>query len=331
MQLLDSGERRLGVFLMLSILIHGLLLYAFPQIRALAVLGSPDGRWDGVIQVFRVEDSTSSQSERAVTRRPESPAKPAPQPKKEQEKPKPEPPKPVETKPEVKEEPATKVVEKPAPAVETKPPAQPKPQEVPKTTSEPDRSSGVTDSGLLTSDKGREVKISEEQKSPAVEEKPPEKSVSEEKPVEEEKPVDSGDTAASKTTTESDTDSGSSTASDTEGTEEPVPPPPPPLPGANSIFPRTRVTYPKGAQNEEASGTWIGHVLFPTGNKSPVILRVVQETGNRSLDSFAQGLVQRGLQFPDAGVDYVAIVEIIFTGSPDYNVRINVTQIDYAR
>lgn len=346
MQLLDSGDRRLGVFLMISVLIHGVLVFAFPQLRSLGIIGSPDGRMDGVIQVIRVEsaDSARSQSAKVVAKNPQPAAKP-----KEEPKPKAEPPKKetVQSKPAVKNEPAKQVVDKPKTTPAAKPPENAKPtvKETKPSTNKPtatpveqktDKSAGVTDAGLLTSEKGQEVIVSEERSKStesaeagkAAENKQTETKV---EPEAESSSQENVATESSPSANESKTSSDSASDMGAEGTEESASPPLPPLPGANSIFPRTRVAYPKGAQNEDAGGTWVGNVLFPTGKKSPVVLSVTQATGNRSLDSFAKGLIERGIQFPDSGVDYVAVVEIVFTGSPNYDVKVNVKRIDYAQ
>ena len=110
----------------------------------------------------------------------------------------------------------------------------------------------------------------------------------------------------------------------------PPPPPPPPLPSANGIFPLSRLTYPKDAQDSGAAGEWVGQVRFSAGGGTPQVLNVMQATGNRSLDDYAERVMQRGLRYPTGTVDYVAKVTVRFSGAPDYEVDIIVSDIDYA-
>lgn len=334
MSFLNPSDRRFGVFVILSVIIHGGLFFAFPNLMDQMSLGSLWGKDQGVIQVVRVEPPSDSaelqgrgKSAQAVPQpaaklKPQPKPKPKPEPKPElkpESKPKPkpqphpkqEPPK-SESKPKVSsEKPAASVVN-PAETVEHGPKA-PKVQEpketskqiAPQTGSKPKAPSS---SGLLTSEQGKEVVVAQKKSDVAPQQEeaasgPKKTPTANEEAKEQEAKIES--------TPESE-------------------PEPPPLPSASAISPGAALAYPKGAQNEGIGGIWAGRVLFPAGGKPPVVISVTKATGNRSLDNYAERVLEKGLRYPIGSIDYVAEVRVVFTGAPEYAVRIEIGKIDYA-
>ncbi len=332
---LNSSERRFGIFLIVSVIVHAGLFLAYPRLLEQLSVGSAWGHEQGVVQVIRVENVQKNQGQQA-------PAKVAPEPKPQ---PKPEPKPQPKPKPKPEPKPQPKPQPKPEPKPEPEPKPQPKPEpkpkvEAPKSEAKPESSSvsaiqakepvkaeprpvvnepnelpsaetgEQASSQVLTSEQGEETVMAEKAQPAAPQ-------VSETSAP----PVDESSAPEPKPEPE--------VVSEAEPEPEPAPAPPP-LPAASSIMPRASLAYPKGAQNEGAAGVWIGRVLFPKDGKPPVVLAVDSATGNRSLDAYAELVLEKGLRYPTGSVDYVAQVTVSFTGAPEYGVHIGIDNIEYA-
>jgi len=298
----DESERSLGVFVLVSLILHALLIFLYPQWEIAVGPGVLFGGNGGIVTILPIETDQPSPQAR-VTRQPsegtadgvkqEVPPK-EPTPKEDIEAK-------VEIEPEAsKQEPAPKEEAPTTIVQETQAKPEPEPGEAPlpvEDTQKDVMDTGHDDETLLTSDRGQEVAVGG--------------GGSEEQPM--------GGTEVD------------STARQSTPQSEPAPPPPPPLPAAGSVVAGGgQIAYPKNAINEGAAGQVKLDVYVPKGSTQANRIVVRESSGVQNLDQVARLTIENAWKMEPLLEDYVLSVTVVFTGPPRFDVTILYEGIKYA-
>lgn len=302
----DESERSLGAFILVSLILHALVIFLYPEWKIAAGPGMLMAGNGGIVTLVPLEPQRPSPQAR-VTRQPAQGAVGETKSTTETKEPtpKPEP----EAKAEIKQE--APPVSAPEPVKEEAPPsvpsqevaAKPEPEagEAPRPVETKDLNvmePGQDHDTLLTSDHGQEVAVSG--------------GGSVEKPM--------GGTEVDSTNRE------------TAPPPKPEPPPPPPLPAAGSVVVGGgRVQYPKNAINEGAAGEVKLEVHVPKGSTKASHITIKDSSGIQNLDQVARLTVQNGWTMEPLLEDYILSVTVVFSGPPRFEVGILYDGIRYAR
>ena len=310
MYVTDESERSLGAFVLISLILHALLIFLYPEWQLATGPGMLFGGNGGIITIIPIDDQPSARAQlsrqpadgvrREETKKPATET-PVPQPEKQvvEAEVKPEPqveqPVPKESSTPIESQTPATVEEKAAPA--------PEPQEQ---VLEPadDTEKNLADSGsdndtLLTSEQGQDVVVSGGGSPDAA----------------------GGEPAA-----------GPSVDPDLLEEVEPSPPPLPPLPAAGSIVAGGgRVQYPKNAINEGLAGTVKLDAYVPKGATKANRIVIRESSGLDTLDQVASLTIEHGWKMEPLLEDYVLSVTIVFGGPPEFRVRIEYDGIRYVK
>lgn len=310
MYLTDESERSLGAFILISLILHALLIFLYPQWNLATGPGLLLGGNGGIITIMPIDDKPSPTAQ--VTRKPDEGVRTedtkSPTAEARVSKPEPEVKKEVEPKPEVKpEEPKQDTSPTPAEtknvtSTDVEAEAKREPEQQTESVEDTDISAQVPasdDDTLLTSEHGQEVVVS---KGSTREEAGGEASSSE---AEQERPTE---------------------------VAEPSTPPLPPLPAAGSVVAGGgRVQYPKNAINEGLSGSVKLDVYVPKGATKANRIVIRQSSGLETFDQVASLTVQHGFTMTPLLEDYVLSLTVEFGGPPSFNVEIRYDDIQYVK
>ena len=306
MYITNESERSLGAFVLISLILHALLIFLYPQWELAMGPGLLLGGNGGGVTIIPIESEQPS-PQAQLSRQPAQgvPSTEKKVPAAEVAEPKPE------VKPEPEAKPPTAEAKTPptppeperATAIEKEVVPKPVQQESTKPVAETEQSmaeSGTNDNDtLLTSEQGQEVVVS------------------------------GGDSPREST------GKGSEAPSVEQGTAEevqPSPPPLPPLPAAGSIVAGGgRVQYPKNAINEGVAGTVKLDAYVPKGATRANRIVIRESSGAQNLDQVARLTVQNGWKMEPLLEDYVLSVTIVFSGPPGFKVSIQYDGIQYVR
>lgn len=307
MYLTDESERSLGAFVLISLILHALLIFLYPQWELAMGPGMLLGGNGGVVTIIPI-DSEQPSPRAQLSRQPAQgvPTTEKKTPVAEVAEPKPE----VKPEPEAKPETMKQETSQTPPEPESTssaekeviPEPDPEEKEAPKAVASTEKTmaeSGTDDDTLLTSEQGQEVVVS-----------------------------GGGSQAES-------TDKGSEAPSVEEGVAEEVEPPPPPLPplpAAGSVVAGGgRVQYPKNAINEGMAGTVKLDAYVPKGATRANRVVIRESSGAQNLDQVARLTVENGWRMEPLLEDYVLSVTILFTGPPEFRVSIRYDGIEYVQ
>lgn len=304
----DESERSLGAFILISLILHALAIFLYPEWKIAAGPGMLLAGNGGIVTLVPLEPQRTAPQAR-VTKQPAQGVVEEKKPITETKDPtpKPEPETKVELKPEA---PPTPPVSAPEPKQEEAPPvpgpetaAKPEPEagEAPRPVESKDLNvmePGQDQDTLLTSDQGQEVAVSG--------------GGSVEKPM--------GGTEINSANREA------------APPPKPEPPPPPPLPAAGSVVVGGgRVQYPKNAINEGAAGKVKLEVHVPKGSTKASHIAIKESSGIQNLDQVARLTVQNGWTMEPLLEDYILSVTVVFSGPPTFEVGILYEGIRYAK
>lgn len=324
----DRENSNLNVFIFLSLIIHAVIFFAFPDWSSFFGFGVEGASQGGMIRVTYVQNSTTNELS-PIT----DPASTTSTPQVEQPRPIQEPPKEhaasIPVTPESVDNISPPVRPRPQPVEITQPTApvvaQP-PQKEPEIEAEPE----PIRSEIVTSETGREVYVEEVEPEPDVvpEIEPvstaelPDASPLPEEPEPEtaaqpEAVPDQGDTDASGTGTGivGDIDGGSGSVQDSGSGEAEVAPPPPPPPAASSVINfngNGGVAYPKDSQDAKSEGVVRLSVLVGTDGRAQDVV-VLEQSGDPRLDQQARLTFLRNWEFRRLESPYILTIDVIFS------------------
>lgn len=353
MYVTDESERSLGVFILISLILHALVFFLYPRWEMAAGSGAMLGDRGSIVRIIPVDTEAGqvaakvtpkkvvvkqqTKLESETARKTEKPKKPEPRPQKKEEsapepkpkpkpKPKPESEKPKETPPSTETKPpVSQPVEKAAVIKPVQEPKPPQPAVIPEKKVEP-TSDRILNEGegdqILTSEQGQEVmvaggKVEEEVGEPeqAAEGKPETLPVEKPSAAEPEPPEPPAETEPEQ-----------------EMPEPPQPPPLPPLPAASSVvMGGGRISYPKNAANEQLMGTVKLDIFVPRGQNRAEKVVIRRSSGFDNLDRIAQLTVKNYWRLEALTEDYVLSLTVTFTGPPRYDVKIEYDGIRYLK
>ncbi|NLK07852.1 MAG: hypothetical protein GX316_04010 [Firmicutes bacterium] len=309
MYITEESERSLGVFILVSLIFHALIIFLYPEWKIASGPGMLLAGNGGIVTLIPLEPERSS-PQAQVTRKPAEGVVERPKPVEEPKEPVPTP----EPEPEVE----TKVeaeVDKPPVTVEETPEESPKVESATEVATKPEADAGeapkeleqedlnVMEPGqdqdtVLTSEHGDEVVVS-------------------------------GGGSIEKPMGGTEVDAPSPEAS---APPKPEPPPPPPLPAAGSVvMGGGRIQYPKNAINEGAAGEVELEVYVPKGSTQAGDITIKKSSGVENLDQVARLTIENGWTMEPLLEDYILSVTVVFSGPPRFEVGILYDGIRYAK
>lgn len=318
----DQEERSLNIFVFVSLVIHAVLLFTFPQWSGLLETGSPGLGEGGVFQVIYSQSEVTVREMSPVT----DPTSQVSSPQVDQPRPTEEPP----------TEQAAAIPVVPESQENIAPPSQPRPNPVPEVVvpepvpvrPEPElpRSEPVVNeidleaNQLITSDAGTEIYVDQPEVDPEPEviiepqpvieiEVEPEPEIEVESEILEE----SGPSGSGEAEIGGISDGVGSEAESGIGEAEYAPPPPPPLPSARSLIAGAgAIGYPKNAEDEQVEGIVTLDVIVSTAGEI-MSVNVIESSGDDRLDRQARLTIENHWSIRGDEQDYVLTLAVEFS------------------